>query len=118
MARQSRKLTGGHLLPLEDFRKPKLFQQQLAVAPLCAVRVGLAEEKRDGLWGYIPSRRLILEKVVFLLFLSFLFTAFLINHTHVSREGDPIKGACGSDTALFSPARQPFWPIAFLLVRR
>ena len=33
MPSQSRKLTGCRLSPLEDFRKPKLFQQQLAVVP-------------------------------------------------------------------------------------
>lgn len=121
MQEQPQKISRCHLSPSKEFWKPSGFSGDWLLMEHVHVRqqrsaVSSAGPKKSGTGSaaiYHPA--VLLEKVVFLSFLFsfclFLFYNFLINLGRVClQEEDPIKGACGSNSTLFSLARHPFWP--------
>jgi hypothetical protein len=69
------------VVPVGNGRCPVTYSM---LAVIIIIMVRWTEEKRDGLWGYIPSRRLFGESRFSSLppLLSFLFTTILINYRY------------------------------------
>ncbi|KAK4018836.1 hypothetical protein OUZ56_000876 [Daphnia magna] len=94
MQRQPQKISRCHLSPSKEFWKPSGFSGDWLLMEHVHVRqqrsaVSSAGPKKSGTGSaaiYHPA--VLLEKV----------------------EEDPIKGACGSNSTLFSLVRHPFWP--------